>query len=102
MRTTYSPTFTLREPTRRYIRTRSRRALLGTETLIRRPRRCTSRSDRRVRIRRLSTDGAARLVPLGAGVAGLAGPEFTGPAGLVFRCSSSAGTASHAGPVKFG
>src|SRR4051794_27230561 len=68
---TYSPTRTLRVlallplpvVTRRYIRTRTRRVVLGTVALSLIPLRCTSRSDMRRRMLRLSTDGAARRLP---------------------------------------
>src|SRR3954449_12319210 len=68
---TYSPVRTLRVfcflplpvVTRRYIRTRTRRVVLGTVALSLIPLRCTSRSDMRRRMLRLSTDGAARRLP---------------------------------------
>src|SRR4051794_28439863 len=64
---TYSPTRTLRVlcflVTRRYIRTRTRRVVLGTVAFRRMPLRCTSRSDRRRLMLRFSTDGAGRRLP---------------------------------------
>src|SRR5436190_3895169 len=48
---------------RRYIRTRTRRVVLGTVAFSLIPLRCTSRSDMRRRMLSPSTDGAARRLP---------------------------------------